>query len=60
MYSFLENAFILDNIRFFLRFYTPQNEVYGGYTGFTLFVRPSVRPSVGRCPDDNSHSFQWI
>ena len=21
-------------------------------------VRPSVRPSVGRCPDDNS--FQWI
>ena len=23
-------------------------------------VRPSVRPSVGRCPDDNSNSFQWI
>ena len=19
-----------------------------------------VRPSVGRCPDDNSNSFQWI
>ena len=30
--------------------YTPRNEVEGGYTGFTLFVRPSVclsvRPSV--------------
>ena len=25
-----------------------------------LSVRPSVRPSVGRCPDDNSNSFQWI
>ena len=23
-------------------------------------VCPSVRPSVGRCPDDNSNSFQWI
>ena len=49
-------------------YYTPRNEVEGGYTGFTLFVCPSVclsvcpsvRPSVGRCPDDNSHSFQWI
>ena len=41
--------------------YTPRNEVEGGYTGFTLFVRSlSVRPSVGRCPDDNSNSFQWI
>ena len=28
--------------------YTPRNEVEGGYTGFTLFVRPSVRLSV--CP----------
>ena len=27
-------------------YYTPRNEVEGGYTGFTLFVRPSVRPSV--------------
>ena len=26
--------------------YTPRNEVEGGYTGFTLFVRPSVRLSV--------------
>ena len=26
--------------------YTPRNEVMGGYTGFTLFVCPSVRPSV--------------
>ena len=26
--------------------YTPRNEVEGGYTGFTLFVRPSVCPSV--------------
>ena len=25
-----------------------------------LSVCPSVRPSVGRCPDDNSNSFQWI
>ena len=27
-------------------YYTPRNEVEGGYTGFTLFVRPSVRLSV--------------
>ena len=26
--------------------YTPRNEVEGGYTGFTLLVRPSVRLSV--------------
>ena len=25
-----------------------------------LSVCPSVCPSVGRCPDDNSNSFQWI
>ena len=29
-----------------LTHYTPRNEVEGGYTGFTLFVRPSVRLSV--------------
>ena len=44
--------------------YPPKRSSGGGYTGFTLFVRrsvrPSVRPSVGRCPDDNSNSFQWI
>ena len=27
-------------------YYTPSNEVGEGYTGFTLSVRPSVRPSV--------------
>jgi hypothetical protein len=29
-----------------LHFYTPRNEVVGGYTGFTMSVRLSVRPSV--------------
>ena len=29
-----------------LCFYTPRNDVRGGYTGITLSVRPSVRPSV--------------
>jgi hypothetical protein len=28
--------------------YTPHNEVVGGYTGFTMSVRPSVRPSVDK------------
>ena len=33
----------------------------GGYTGFTLFVRPSVCPAVRRrCPDDNLNSFDRI
>jgi hypothetical protein len=27
-------------------YYTPRNEVVGGYTGFTTSVRPSVCPSV--------------
>jgi hypothetical protein len=26
-------------------FYTPRNEVVGGYTGFTMSVRPSVDKS---------------
>ena len=30
----------------------PPNEVGGGYTGFTLSVRPSVRPSVRLTVDD--------
>ena len=30
----------------------PPNEVGGGYTGFTLSVRPSVRPSVRLSVDD--------
>ena len=30
-------------------FYTPANFVCGGYTVFTLSVRPSVRPSVTLC-----------
>ena len=41
--------------------YTPRNEVRGGILDSPCSsVRPSVRPSVGRCPDDNSNSFQWI
>ena len=31
---------------FFISYYTPRNEVRGGYTGITLSVRPSVCPSV--------------
>jgi hypothetical protein len=27
-------------------FYTPRNEVVGGYTDFTMFVRPSVNKSM--------------
>ena len=38
-------------------FYTPRNEVEAGYTGFTLFVRPSVRRW---CPGDNLNSFHRI
>ena len=29
----------------FISFYTPHNEVVGGYTGFTMSVRPSVDKS---------------
>ena len=29
-------------------YYTPRNEVVGGYTGFTMSVRPSVCPSVDK------------
>jgi hypothetical protein len=28
-----------------IKFYTPRNEVVGGYTGFTMSVRPSVDKS---------------
>jgi hypothetical protein len=28
--------------------YTPRNEIVGGYTGFTMSVRLSVRPSVDK------------
>jgi hypothetical protein len=34
----------------YFNFYTPHNEVVGGYTGFTMSVRLSIRPSV-----DNSY-----
>jgi hypothetical protein len=29
----------------YLRYYTPRNEVVGGYAGFTMSVRPSVDKS---------------
>ena len=31
----------------FESYYTPRNEVVGGYTGFTMYVRPSVDKSYG-------------
>jgi hypothetical protein len=34
------------SILVFILFYTPRNEVVGGYTGFTMSDRLSVRPSV--------------
>ena len=46
--------------------YPPQRSWGGVYwihpvrPSVCLSVCPSVRPSVGRCPDDNSNSFQWI
>ena len=42
--------------------YPPKRSLGGVYWihPVRLSVRPSVRPSVGRCPDDNSNSFQWI
>ena len=30
----------------FCHYYTPLNKVVGGYSGFTMSVRPSVHPSV--------------
>ena len=43
----------------------PETKFRGGIldspcSSVRLSVRPSVCPSVGRCPDDNSNSFQWI
>ena len=50
-----------------LRLLYPPKRSFGGVywihpvrPSVCLSVRPSVRPSVGRCPDDNSNSFQWI
>ena len=43
---------------FFL--YPPNNEVVGGYIGFTLSVRLSVRPSRLPCPLCNIYSSGWI
>ena len=44
--------------------YPPNNEVVGGYIGFTpsvrLSVRPSVRPSRLPCPPCNIYSSGWI
>ena len=46
--------------------YPPKRSLGGVYwihpvrPSVCLSVCPSVRPSVGRCPDDNSNSFQWI
>ena len=52
-----EKMTIEDTISFSL-FYTPANEVEGGYTGLRLSVhragRPSVRPAVDTCPDNIS------
>ena len=38
----------------------PANFVCGGYTVFTLSVRPSVRPSVKLCFLNNLKSHGWI
>ena len=43
-----------------LLLYPPNNEVVGGYIGFTPSVRPSVRPSRLPCPLCNIYSFGWI
>ena len=46
--------------------YPPKRSLGGVYwihpvrPSVRLSVCLSVRPSVGRCPDDNSNSFQWI
>jgi hypothetical protein len=41
-YKLIEGAFQPHPIQLF---YTPHNEVVGGYTGFTMSVRPSVDKS---------------
>ena len=42
-------------------YHTPaQWSCWGGYTGFTLSVRPSVRPSRIPCPLCSTCSFGWI
>ena len=38
----------------------PNNEVVGGYIGFSPSVRPSVRPSRLPCPLCNIYSSEWI
>ena len=47
-----------------LLLYPPNNEVVGGYIGFTPSVHPSIRPSVRPsrlpCPLCNIYSSGWI
>ena len=40
IYRYFVSIYLISN------YYTPRNEVRGGYTGITLSVRLSVRPSV--------------
>ena len=42
-------------------YYTPRTtKLFGGYTGFTLSVHPSVRQSRMPCPLCNIYSYEWI
>ena len=60
LFSYL---FIFDSPRY-AWLYPPNNQVVGGYIGFTPSVCPSVRPSVRlsrlRCPLSNIYSSGWI
>ena len=47
--------FIFEN----LYLYPPQTVFVGGYTVFTLSVRPSIRPSVTFCFLNNFKSHGW-